>query len=421
VDRREQLLGHNMPLFYRNPVQIVRGEGVWLYDEKGNALLDMYNNVPCAGHCHPHVVKAIQKQVAILNVHSRYLHEGILNYTDRLTALHAEGLSSAVFTCSGSEANEVALNMARIATEGRGIICTDAAYHGNTAEVARLTRRGGEQSREIRSIPFPQCYRPIKDNLTPSALTDLYLAELESAIEAFTKDGTALAGMLLCPILANEGLPNIPPGFMPRAAKLIREAGGLVIADEVQSGFCRTGCWWGYELMDFEPDIAVMGKPMGNGIPFAGVVAGTELVNIFRDSTKYFNTFASSPLQAAAGMAVLDVIESENIRQNVIDVGKYLANELSQLQESCPFLGEVRGRGLFIGLEWVRDRSSRTADPEGAYEIVNCMRNKGILISNAGALRNIIKIRPPLVLQKEDADLFLTAFEESMREFDGAI
>ena len=418
--RREKLLGTGTPLFYKEAVNIVRGEGVWLFDSDGRRYLDMYNNVPCVGHCHPHVVEAMHRQASTLNVHSRYLHEGVLDYAERLIDRHADELASVVFTCTGTEANEVAMSMARIATGGRGIICTDAAYHGNSAEVGKLTRaRDGDS--EIRPIPYPQRYRPLREGASESELTDLYLSEVCTAIDSFAANDVPFAGMLVCPILANEGLPDIPKGFMPKAAEIVRNAGGLFIADEVQAGFCRTGRWWGYEVMDFVPDIVTMGKPMGNGLPLAGTVARTELVDAFRERKRYFNTFASSPLQAAVGMAVLEVIESENLRENVASVGDYLRTELTKLQPHCPPMAEVRGHGLFIGLEWVSDRDAKIPDREGATLFVNRLKDKGFLIGSAGSLGNVLKIRPPLVFSREHADLFLTAFAESVEEIYGTV
>ena len=417
--RRDRLLGTGAPIFYQNPLNIVRGEGVWLFDDEGRRYLDMYNNVPCVGHCHPHVVQAMHTQAQTLNVHSRYLHEGVLDYAERLANLHAAPLTSVVFTCTGTEANEVALGIARAATGGRGIICTDAAYHGNSEEIGKLTRVGqqseAERSAEIRAIPFPQLYRPLNDGVSQEELTNLYLAEVGKAIDSFRAGGVPLAAMLVCSILANEGLPSIPRGFMPRAAALVREAGGLFIADEVQAGFCRTGRWWGYERTDFVPDIVTMGKPMGNGLPVAGAAASSELVDIFRRRKRYFNTFAASPLQAAVGMAVIDVIEDEDLNGNAYRVGAYLRRELRKMQDACAHIADVRGHGLFIGIEWVRDRADRTPDPDGATAVVNRLRDRGFLIGSAGALGNILKIRPPLVFQQEHADLFLTAFAESIR------
>ena len=414
--RRERLLGAGIATFYDDPVHIVRGEGVWLTDADGRRYLDLYNNVPCVGHAHPHVVEAMQRQSETLNVHSRYLHEGILDYAEHLTSLHADHLTSAVFTCSGTEANEVAILMARAATGGRGLIYTEAAYHGNSTEVRKLSRLRGERDPEFRSIPVPQRYRPIEDGLDDEALAEAYLARLRAEIDGFAEDGVPFAGMMVCSILANEGLPEIPPGFMGRAAEMVRDAGGLFICDEVQAGFARSGNWWGYETSQITPDIVSMGKPMGNGLPLAGVVASQGMIETFRERTRYFNTFASSPLQAAVGQAVLEVIEGEGLVESVADIGGHLINELRSLQEGCEPMADVRGHGLFIGMEWVTDRESKAPDREGAAVIVNRLRQAGFLMGQAGEFGNVLKVRPPLVFKREHADMFLEAFETAIAE-----
>ena len=412
--RRERLLGTGITTFYQDPVHIVRGEGVWLYDADGRRYLDVYNNVPCVGHANSRVVEAMRRQTETLNVHSRYLHEGVLDYAERLTALHADSITTAVLTCSGTEANEVAIQMARAATGGRGLICTDAAYHGNSTEVRKLTRLRKQESPEYRSIPVPQRYRPIEDGLAGEALTAAYLDRLHEQIDGFAADGVPFAGVLFCPILANEGLPDIPAGFMSQAAELVRAAGGLFICDEVQAGFARTGRWWGYETSGFVPDIVTMGKPMGNGLPLAGVAASAELVGAFRASTRYFNTFASSPLQAAVGQAVIDVIEEENLTARVTAVGSYLRDQLRTIGENCEPIAEVRGHGLFVGVEWVKDRRSKDPDPDGAEVIMNRLRKAGFLMGRAGQHGNVLKVRPPLVFKREHADLFLEGFASAV-------
>ena len=414
--RRERLLGAGVATFYQDPVHIVRGEGVWLYDADGRRYLDLYNNVPCVGHAHPRVVEAMQRQTETLNVHSRYLHEGILDYAEHLTSVHADHLTTAVFTCSGTEANEVAVLMARAATGGRGLIYTQAAYHGNSTEVRKLSRLRGDNEPEFRSIPVPQRYRPVEEGLEDEALTEAYLTRLQAEIDGFAKEGVAFAGMMACSILANEGLPDIPPGFMGRAAEMVRAAGGVFISDEVQAGFARSGNWWGYETTGIKPDIVSMGKPMGNGLPLAGVVASQEMVDTFRQRTRYFNTFASSPLQAAVGQAVLEVIEGEGLVASVADVGGYLIENLRSLQESCEPMSDVRGHGLFIGMEWVQDRESKEPDAAGADVIVNRLREAGFLMGRAGEHGNVLKVRPPLVLKREQADLFLEAFEAAIAD-----
>jgi len=414
--RRERALGKQAPLFYSEPVNIVRGEGVYLYDETGKQYIDMYNNVPCVGHANKHVVAEMTRQASTLNVHSRYLHESIIRYAERLAGHHHESLTTTVFTCTGTEASEVAIMMARRATGGRGIICSNAAYHGNSEEVRKLTHTPLDRKGEVRSIPFPQMYRPIKEGATEAELADLYLAEVSRVIADFAADGIPFAGILVCSIFANEGLPNVPAGFMPRAAEMVRAAGGLFIADEVQAGFCRPGRWWGYEVMGFVPDIVSMGKPLGNGLPLAGVISSEETANQFRRSTHYFNTFASSPLQAAVGNAVLDVIEDEGLCESAAEVGDYLRGQLVSLTAGHEAVAEVRGHGLFAGLEWVSDAAAKTPDRPGAVAAADRLKDKGFLVSNAGALGNVLKIRPPLVFAREHADLFLTAMDEVLQD-----
>lgn len=408
LDRRNRCFGAGSPLFYHQPLTIVRGDGVYLFDEAGNRYVDLYNNVPCVGHCHPRVVEAVARQLGTLNVHSRYLHPAIVDYAERLTGLHHEGIESVVFSCTGSEANEVALAMARLATGGRGVITTDAAYHGNTAEISKL--ESPRQNPEARTIPFPDTYRLDIDG----SARRHYLDHVAAAIDGLRRDGIPLAAMLICPICANEGLPEIPPGFLADAATMVREAGGLVIADEVQAGLGRTGHWWGYQIAGFEPDIVSMGKPLGNGVPLAATAASRDVVERFRRETDYFNTFASSPLQAAAGQAVLDVLEDEALAANALEVGTYLREQLRARQPGCTPMGDVRGCGLFVGLEWVTDRDSRSPDPDGAARVVEALKQRGFLAGNAGAFGNVVKIRPPLAFRRPHADAFLGAFDDAL-------
>ena len=253
IARRERALGAGAALFYREPLHIVRGEGAYLFDADGRRYVDMYNNVPCVGHANPDVVEAMARAQGTLNVHSRYLHEGIVEFAERLTALHGPTIESVVFSCSGTEANEVALKMARIATGKRGIVCSDATYHGNSDAVGKLTRlrTGGPPGSDVRTFPFPETYRPLAPNLDEAELANAYVERVRAAIRSLEDSGEGFAGMIVCSIFANEGLPDVPRGFMARAAEVVRAAGGLVIADEVQSGYCRTGRWWGYDVTGF--------------------------------------------------------------------------------------------------------------------------------------------------------------------------
>lgn len=414
--RRERSMG-NSPLFYREPVHLVRGEGVWLYDDAGRRYMDAYNNVPCVGHCHPRVVEALQRQAGTLNTHSRYLSEVVVEYCERLMGLHGDPLSVLQMCCTGTEAVEVALKMARAFTGGRGIVCSNATYHGNSAEVFRMTV--GPFEPDFRRVPFPEAYRPIREGASESELCDLYLAEIKAAIDAFAADGVPFAGMLFCSIFANEGLPNVPAGFMRKAAALVRDAGGVLIFDEVQAGFGRTGRWWGYEVMDCVPDIVAMGKPMGAGLPLSGVGARPDIAEAFHAKAFYFNTTAATPLQAAVGSAVLDVIEDEALLANVNAVGGYLKDRLAALVGRIEGVGDVRGHGLFLGVDWVADRETRKPDRHGAAEIVERMKEKGYLISNAGRFRNVLKIRPPLVFAREHADALFDALVETLEEASG--
>ena len=410
---RRRTMGHGT-LFYKEPIHIVEGNGVWLYDDTGRRYMDCYNNVPCVGHCHPHVVSAMHQQAGLLNTHSRYLSKVVVDYSERLLALHDDPLTTLQMVCSGTEAIELALRLARTFTKGTGIICSNATYHGNSHETFRMTV--GPFEPEFRRVSFPDSYRPLEPDLSDDTLCDRYLQEIERAIAGFAADGVPFAGMLFCSIFANEGLPRVPAGYMQKAAKLVRDAGGVVIFDEVQAGFCRTGTWWGYQIMDCAPDIAAMGKPMGAGYPTGGVAARADILDTFFRRSGYFNTMAATPLQAAVANAVLDVIENENLQSQVTKVGLHLKNKLAALVEQFEQVGDVRGHGLFLAIDWVTDKESRTPDRDGAKAIVERLKKAGYLISNAGAHGNVLKVRPPLVFNQAHADEFFTAFETALSQ-----
>jgi 4-aminobutyrate aminotransferase-like enzyme len=415
LERRDRLLGVGAPLFYDEPLHIVRGEGVWLYDEQGKKYLDVYNNVPNVGHCHPHVVEAIHKQSNTLNVHTRYLHELILDYVERLTRLHDDSLNMAFLTCSGTEANELALRMARFITGGQGIICSNATYHGNSEavdELATLFYEGKSRTKRVKAVPYPESYRPLS-NAEDDALADAYADEVKKAIDEFEQEGIGFAGLLFCPIFANEGLPDVPACYMKKAVAHVRNAGGLFIADEVQSGFARTGeHMWGYQVAGVAPDIATMGKPMGNGHPLAGLVAGADLVNEFRKEIMYFNTFAGNPVQCAVGMAVLEVIEEEKLQENSKLVGEYTRTGLRKLMDKHDIIGDVRGHGLFMGAELVKDRNTKEGAPEETNRVINEMKKRGVILSKIGVYNNILKMRPPLPFSKDNADQLLSTLDD---------
>ena len=414
--RRDLALGSGAELFYDTPLEIVRGDGAYLYDKDGRRFVDMYNNVPCVGHANQAVVQAMAEQQATVNVHSRYLHEGIVSFAERLTGLNHDGIESVVFSCSGTEAVEVALQMSRIVTGKRGLICTDATYHGNSELVGSLTNVGcaKNQTGEIRGFPFPECYRPLQEGLSEEDLCEVYLAEVETAIRGLNSEGAGFAALIMCSIFANEGLPDIPAKFMSRVTDLVHREGGLVIADEVQSGYGRTGLWWGYEYSDFRPDIVVTGKPMGNGLPLAATAARKDFVDRFRAKMDYFNTCSATPLQAAVGMAVLDEIERLDLLKNAADVGARLTQGLENRAGGYDPVGDVRGCGLFISVEMIRDADTREPDAELTKTLADRLKDKGFLVSHSGKFCNVLKIRPPLFFSHEDADEFLAAFDACM-------
>ena len=412
-NKRTQFMGES-PLFYKEPIYLESGEGVWLYDKAGKKYLDVYNNVPVAGHCHPRIIASLTDQASKLNVHSRYISEVVVNYSEKLVSLHSDGLSKLQMACSGTEAVEIAIKMARIHTGGKGIICSNATYHGNSHETFRMTI--GPFEPEFRRVTYPESYRPIKEGLSQEELCTLYLKEVEKQIEGFSQDGIKFAGLIFCSIFANEGLPDFPKDYLTKVSKLVRDSGGVLILDEVQAGFGRTGTWWGYQLSNVSPDIAVMGKPMGSGLPVSGVIATEEISNSFHEKAFYFNTTAATPLQAAVAGTVIDIIQDEGLIENAEKIGGYLKAELLKIKDDFGYLGDIRGPGLFIGLDIVDNKADKNPDREKAIEIVETLKSKGVLISNAGQYRNVLKLRPPLVFDLDNANLLLETLNQAFRE-----
>ncbi|MDH3439883.1 MAG: aminotransferase class III-fold pyridoxal phosphate-dependent enzyme [Gammaproteobacteria bacterium] len=414
IERRERLLGPGNPLFYEDPVHLVRGEGVWLHDADGTRYLDCYNNVPCVGHCHPRVVEALCAQAGTLNTHTRYLHENILDYAENLLSKFDDSLDRVAIACTGSEANDLALRIARINTGGEGFICTNATYHGNTTAVAQLNsifEPIGGYGANVRMVSWPDSYRAY-NNLEGEALADAYADEVRAAIDAFRERGIGFAGMIVCPIFANEGLPDVPRGYMEKAIGHVRAAGGLYLADEVQAGFGRTGGWWGYQQSGVVPDIVTLGKPMGAGHPISAVVARGDLLDNYRRHEMYFNTFGGNPVSCAVAMAVIDVIDDEGLVENAAVVGDYVLQGFRELQSRHEMIGDVRGSGLFFGLDLVSDREAKTPAPDKARSVVNTMRQHGVLMSKIGEHDNVLKLRPPLCFSKENADQLITTLDD---------
>lgn len=414
IARREKVLGPAYRLFYEKPLHLVRGEGVFLYDAAGERYLDAYNNVASLGHCHPRVVEAITKQTSILNTHTRYLHEGIVDYAETLTATFPEALSQAMFTCTGSEANDLAVRIARDVTGGTGIIATELAYHGLTSAVAEFSPSLGESvtlGPHVRTVPAPDSYRH-----SPEEMMEKFGRDVRAAIADLKRHDIKPAMLITDTIFSSDGIFAGPKGFLKPAVDAIHEAGGLFVADEVQPGFGRTGeAMWGFERHGVAPDMVTIGKPMGNGYPMAGIVLRPEVIADFGPRARYFNTFGGNPVAAAAGKAVLDTIRIDGLQQNALDVGRYLIDGLKSLSDHYQAIGDVRGSGLFIGVEIVADRAQKLPSAALTTRIVNGLRERRVLISASGPAANILKVRPPLVFTRENADTLVEALGDVLK------
>ena len=424
VARRQRLLGSAYRLFYERPIEIVRGEGTKLYDAAGAEYLDVYNNVPSVGHSHPRVVEAIYRQAALLNTHTRYLSRGILDYSDDLLTTLPTGIDNVMFTCTGSEANDLALRLAKGVTGHQGVIVTRNAYHGVTTEVAAISPSlGGENT----VAPWVR----IVD--APTGDGSEFVRQVAAATDALQASSHGLAAVIVDTIFASDGVVpglNVPgsPGFLSPVVAATRAAGGLFIADEVQPGFGRLGSWpgaddnhdftapasglWGFARHGIVPDIVTLGKPMGNGMPIAAMLARRDLVDAFGSEMRYFNTFGGNPVSVAAAQATLDVVRDERLPQNATTVGGYLVGQLTALAGTTPEIGDIRGAGLFIGVDLVD--ADGQADEALTIALLNELRRRRILIGASGFANSTLKVRPPLQFSFADADRFLA-------ELDGAL
>ncbi|WP_199103046.1 aspartate aminotransferase family protein [Aquitalea sp. ASV11] len=411
IQRRQQALGQAYRLFYQQPLHVVRAEGVWLYDPDGQPYLDVYNNVASVGHCHPHVVDAIARQAAVLNTHTRYLSDGIVDYAERLLSTLAMPGYQAMFTCTGSEANDLALRLAGSFTGGQGVIVTAHAYHGVTSAIAACSPAFGDGvplGPKVRTVPPPDAYRGNTQDVAQR-----FTRDVQAAIADLQRHGIRPAALLVDTLFTSDGVFADPAGFLQGAVDAIHAAGGLFIADEVQAGFARSGShFWGFQRHGVVPDIITMGKPMGNGHPLAGLMARADIIDHFGRQVRYFNTFGGNPVSVAAGMAVLDVIEREGLQQNARDTGAYLKAGFAALAGKHALIGDVRGTGFFIGVEMVSDRNSKTPATHQTTRIVNALRERRILISATGPAGNILKVRPQLPFGREHADMLLGALDE---------
>ncbi|HEX4439723.1 MAG TPA: aminotransferase class III-fold pyridoxal phosphate-dependent enzyme, partial [Thermoanaerobaculia bacterium] len=422
AEERRRRLGPSLSLSYRAPLTIVRGFGTSLYDDTGRAFLDMVNNVAHVGHCHPRVVEAGRRQMAVLNTNTRYLHPSIVRYAERLAATLPDPLSVCFFVCSGSEANELALRMARARTGGRGVVVVGGAYHGNTQGLVDVSPYkfdgpgGAGRPRHVAVAPMPDDYRGVYRRDDPRR-AERFAAHVGEGFAALRADGHTPSAFLCESVLSCGGQVVPPPGYLAEAYRRARDAGAVCIADEVQIGFGRVGdAFWGFETQGVVPDVVTMGKPIGNGHPLAAVVTTPEIAAAFANGMEYFNTFGGNPVSCEIGLAVLDVIRDEGLQERARRTGGRLRDGLQALSLKHPSVGDVRGLGLFLGIELVSDREAKTPDAEAATYVVERMKDHGILLSTDGPDHNVIKMKPPLSFSDEDAERVLAAYDRVLGE-----
>jgi 4-aminobutyrate aminotransferase-like enzyme/Ser/Thr protein kinase RdoA (MazF antagonist) len=422
LSARQKYLSSNLSLSYDRPLKIVRGWMQYLYDDTGRAFLDVYNNVPLVGHSHPRVVRAVQKQIALLNTNTRYLHDNILQYAERLTALLPSPLRVCFFVNSGSEANELALRLARTHTGREDIIVLEHAYHGHTSTLIdispyKFNGPGGKGKKPwVHVAPIPDDYRGIHRR-GESGLGQKYAAHVAEILQRLKTEGRGAAAFIAETLPSVAGQIVFPPGYLSEVYKHLRAAGAVCIADEVQVGFARLGThFWGFEKQSAVPDIVVLGKPIGNAFPLAAVVTTAEIAASFSNGMEFFSTFGGNPVACAAGLAVLDVLEEDQLQQNALKVGAQWLEDLRALQAKYPLIGDVRGMGLFLGIDLVTDRDARIPATAQAHYIVNRLRDRGILAGTDGPHHNVIKLRPPLIFASSDAAFFTSTFSEVLGE-----
>jgi 4-aminobutyrate aminotransferase-like enzyme len=417
IRRREKSLGPSYRLFYNTPVEAVRGQGTKLYDSQGNEYLDAYNNVPSVGHAHPRVVAAVHEQMQKLNTNTRYVQESILDYSEQLLSTFPAELGHVMYTCSGSEANDLAMRVAKYVTGNQGIIVTSGAYHGLTTEVAAFSPSlgvGVPLGANVRVIDAPDALRYSSDE---KPLGEHLRDQVRAAIADLHRHGVGVAAFIADSIFSSDGVFDGPAGFLRPIIEEVHAAGGLYVADEVQPGFGRTGEeWWGFQRHGIVPDIVTMGKPMGNGIPISAAVFKPELLVEFGKNIRYFNTFGGNTVAIAAAQAVLDVIREESLMENAFKVGQKIQAGLREIGQDLDQVAEVRGSGLFIGVDLVTDRATLTPDGELAGSIVNRLREERVLISACGAQGNVLKIRPPLPFSMTDADRLIEVMGSVFQE-----
>ena len=419
---RQKYLSPSLSLSYDNPLHIVRAKGQYLYDANGKRYLDAVNNIQHVGHCHPMVVDAARKQYGILNTNTRYLDENVVSYAKDLTSYLPDDLNVCFFTNSGSESNDLALRLARNKTQSKDTIVLDGAYHGHVSSLIDISpykhnsKGGSGPPSYVHTLPMPD---PFRGKYRGQKALNGYVDELKEILLSIKKQGKQLSAFVVEPIMGCGGQVILPDEFLKRSFELVRDAGGICIADEVQIGFGRVGTdFWGFETAYVEPDIVTMGKSMGNGHPLSVVVTTKDIAEKFNNGMEYFNSFGGNPVSCAVGKAVLRAVEEENMQQNANKIGKYLLQELKELQSEFSLIGEVRGKGLFIGIELIKNSSNLSPASKEAEEVVNKMKRKKILLSTDGPDHNVIKIKPPMIFNRQNADELVLKLSEVLSNID---
>lgn len=421
LKKRRLFIGPSLSISYQKPLKILQGAMQYLFDEEGKTYLDAVNNVCHVGHNHPRVVRAARRQMAILNTNTRYLHDYLVEYAERLTATMPEPLRVCYFVCSGSEANDLALRMARAKTGQIDTIVVEGAYHGTTIANIEISPYkfdgpgGSGAPAHVHKVPMPDTYRGLYRRDDPQAGAR-FAGHIGKAIRSIQKKGRNLSAFICESIPGCGGQVVLPDGYLKEAYALAHQAGGVCIADEVQVGFGRVGThMWAFQTQDVVPDIVTLGKPIGNGHPLAAVVTTPEIAAAFYTGMEYFNTFGGNPVSCAIGLAVLDVVQEEGLQEQARLVGDELMDGLQRLMEHHALIGDVRGLGLFIGVELVRDRKTLEPATDEAARVIEAMKERGILISTDGPLHNVLKIKPPLVFNRANARFFVETLDEVLR------
>jgi len=420
--RRKQSVGRNLSVGYTEPLTINKGALQYLYDNQGNTFIDCVNNVSHVGHCHPVVVKRMQRQLTQLNTNTRYLHESLVAYAEALLVTLPKNLSVCYFVNSGSEANDLAIRISRHFTQQKDIIVLDHAYHGTSTTAIEMSPYkfdapgGFGQKPYIHKAINPDGYRG-EHKLSDPTCGEKYALDVERIIQEQSANNIGIAAFICETLLGVGGQIPLPTHYLKHVYEHVRSAGGICIADEVQVGFGRVGkTFWGFELQGVEPDMVVLGKPIGNGHPMAAVIMTEELADAFDNGLEYFNTYGGNPVSMETGLAVLDVIQQEELQQHALEVGEILLDGFKQLQTKFPLIGDVRGTGLFVGVELVKDRTTLEPAIQEIKIVVEKMKERGFLISTDGPLNNVLKIKPPMVFSKANAIKMLTEIELVFQE-----